>query len=74
MQGSSSKGKGELALSLFNFFQVSHLLLAKLCYAFQEKKIFCHHDFMKKSHFKLSKNEPKCIPKLREPDIFVKDF
>ena len=38
------------------------LPFAKLCYAFEEKKIFCHHNFMKKGHSKLSKNEPENIP------------
>ena len=35
----------------------------------------CYHDFMKKSHSKLSKNEPKNIPyKLRFISLFVKGF
>ena len=36
------------------------LPLVKLCYAFEEKSFFfCHHNFMKKGHSKLSKNEPE---------------
>ena len=35
----------------------------------------CYHNFMKKSHLKLSKNEPKNIPyKLRFISLFVKGF
>ena len=35
----------------------------------------CYHSFMKKSHSKLSKNEPKTIPyKLRFISFFVKGF
>ena len=35
----------------------------------------CYHKFMKKSHSKLSKNEPKIIPyKLRFISLFVKEF
>ena len=61
------KGGGG-GLTLFLFFQglsFLHLeitlLFAKLCYAFEEKKFFCRHNFMKKSHLKLSKNEPENI-------------
>ena len=39
------------------------LPFAKLSYAFEEKKFFfLHHNFMKKGHSKLSKNEPENIP------------
>ena len=38
------------------------LPFAKLCHPFQEKKIFCHHNFMKKGHSKLAKNKPENIP------------
>ena len=51
------------------FFQVLSFLhleitlpFAKLCYAFEEKLFCCHHNFMKKGQFKLSKNEPENIP------------
>ena len=43
-----------------NYF--SCLPFAKLCYAFEEKNFFCHHNFMKKIHSKLSKNKPENIP------------
>ena len=33
---------------------------AKLYYVLEEK--FCHHNFMKKGHSKLSENEPENIP------------
>ena len=37
--------------------------IAKLCHAFEEKVFFfCHHDFMKKGHSKLFKNERENIP------------
>ena len=39
-----------------------NLSFAKLCYAFEKKKFFCHHNFMKKGHSKSFKNEPKNIP------------
>ena len=49
------KKGGEPALFLFNFFKVYHLEIAlpfaKLSYAFEKKKIFCHHNFMKKRSF-----------------------
>ena len=39
------------------------LPFAKLCYAFEKKYIFfCHHNFMKKGHSMLSKNEPENTP------------
>ena len=38
------------------------LLLAKLGYAFEEKLLFCHHNFVKTSHCKFAKNELENIP------------
>ena len=39
------------------------LKIAKLCYASEEKLFFSvKHNFMKKGHSKLSKNEPENIP------------
>ena len=39
------------------------IVFAKLCYAFEERfMFFCPHNLMKKSHSKLSKNEPDNIP------------
>ena len=39
------------------------LPFAELCYALAEKlSFFCHHNFMKKGHSKLSKNETENIP------------
>ena len=38
------------------------LPFAKLCYAFEKTNFICHHSFMKKGHFKLSKNEPEDVP------------
>ena len=57
--------------SLFSFFQglsILHLeiilLSAKLCYAFEEISFFFPpNKSMKKSHSKLSKNEPVCMCK-----------
>ena len=44
----------------------------KLLYSLQncamhlkKKKFFCRHNFMEKSHSKLSKNEPKNIPQTK---------
>ena len=59
---------GRLALFLFNFFKVYHFYIWKLLYPLQncvmhlKKKIFCHHNYMKKVHSKLSKTEPESIP------------
>ena len=47
-------------LSFFNL-EIT-LPFAELCYAFEEKKFFCHHNFRKKGLSKLSKNEPENIP------------
>ena len=33
-----------------------------LCYAFEEKKNFCHHNLMKKAHSKLCKKKLENIP------------
>ena len=39
------------------------LPFAKLCYAFEKKTSFsCNHNFMKKVHSKLSKDEPENFP------------
>ena len=58
-------GEVELALFLFNFFKVYHFYIWKLLYPLQKcvmhlkkKFFFCHHNFRKKGHSKLSKNEP----------------
>ena len=31
----------------------------------KKKRFFCHHNFMKKGHSKLSKNEPENIPSIK---------
>ena len=50
--------KGGLTLPIY-----FALPFAKLYYAFEKKKkIFCHHDFMKKGLSKLSKNESENTP------------
>ena len=57
---SGEGGGGRVALFLFNFFKVYHfyITLCKIVLCIWRKKIFfCHHNFMKKSHSKLSKNE-----------------
>ena len=61
-----------LVLFLLNFFKVYHFLhlevtlpIAKLCYAFEEKKNFSNHNFKKKGHSNLSKNEPENIPEIK---------
>ena len=38
------------------------LPFAKLLCAFEENFFFCQHNFMKKGHSKLSKNEPENTP------------
>ena len=54
-------GGGVLTLFLFNFFNVYHFYIYKLLYPLQNK-IFLQHNFAKKGHSKLSKNEPENIP------------
>ena len=63
------KGGGGLVLFLFNFFNVFSFLhleitlpFAKLCYVFEKNNFFCNHNFMKKGHSKLSKNELENTP------------
>ena len=64
------KGGGGADTFPISFFQglsflhlESTLPFAKPCYAFEKKNFFfCHHNFMKKGHSKLSKNEPEDIP------------
>ena len=60
------RGAGTLPIEFFKGLSFLHLEIAlsfaKLCYAFEEKKIiFCHHNFMKKGHTRLPKNEPENI-------------
>ena len=58
-------GVGGMTLFLFNFFKVYHFYIQKLlCYAFEEKLFFCHN-FMKKGHSKLSKNERENIHQIK---------
>ena len=60
------RGAGTFPIKIFQGLSFLHLEItlpfAKLCYAFEEKLFFCHHNFMKKDHSKLSKNEPENIP------------
>ena len=49
-------GTGTCPILFFQGFAFLQLPFAKLCYAFEEKKIF-----LKKSHSRLSKNEPENI-------------
>ena len=57
-------GADTFPISFFQGLSFLHLEItlsfAKLCYAFEKKEI--HHNFMKKGHSKLSKNEPENIP------------
>ena len=57
---------GTFPIKVFEGLSFLHLEItlpfAKLCYAFEEKKFFCHHYFINKGHSKLSKNEPENIP------------
>ena len=53
-----------LIFSRFIIFAYRNLPFAKLCYAYEEK-LFCHHNFMKKGHSKLFKNEPENIPSIK---------
>ena len=66
------KGGRGLTLLLFNFFKVYHFYILKLfysyftkflCYTFEKKNFFLSANIIlsKKSHSKLSKNEPVCI-------------
>ena len=62
------KGWGADTFPIYFFLGLSFLHLeitlplAKLCLAFEEKLFFCYHNFMKKGHSKLSKNESENIP------------
>ena len=53
-----------LIFSIFIIFKFRITLpFAKLCHAFEEKVFFFrHHNFKKKGHSKLSKNEPENLP------------
>ena len=59
------RGGDTFPISFFQGLSFLHLEItlpfAKLCYAFEEKLFFCHHNFMKKGHSKLSKNETENI-------------
>ena len=61
-------GRGGLELFLWNFFKMYHFYIYKLLYHLHncvmrlKKKFFCHHNFMKNGHYKLSKNEPENFP------------
>ena len=67
VQGQVFLKKGEgwhfsyLIFSRFIIFAFTNnfITFAKLRYAFEEKKILCHLNFMKKSHSKSSLNEPE---------------
>ena len=55
-----------------NFLKFCHFYIQKLLFPWQNcvtylktNYFFCHHTLMKKSHSKLSKNEPENIQKLR---------
>ena len=60
------RGAGTFPIKFLQGLSILHLEItlpfAKLCHPFQEKKIFCHHNFMKKGHSKLAKNKPENIP------------
>ena len=53
-----------LIFSRFIFFTFrSYFTLSKIVlYIWKKNFFFCHHNFMKKGHSKLSKNEPENIP------------
>ena len=63
------RGRG-LALMLFDFFRViiftfwNYFTLCKIVlYIWRKFIFFCQHNFIKKSHSKLSKNDPVCMCK-----------
>ena len=59
------KGWGGLTLFLFNFFIfkfINYFTPCKTALCTRRKFFSCHHNFMKKGHSKLSKNEPENIP------------
>ena len=75
VQGQVFLKVGGLALFLCNHLKViiftfrNYFILCKIVsdifflrIVFEEKKKFCHHNFTRKSHSKLSKNEPENIP------------
>ena len=51
----------QLMMTLLNYFMLCKILLC----IWRRIIFFCHHSFMKKSHFKLSKNEPENIPQIK---------
>ena len=56
------KGGWDFSVQGLSFLHLEITLLsAKLCYAF----FFCHDNFMKKIHFKLSKNKPGDNPEMK---------
>ena len=69
--GRGAGGAGGLALFLFNFFKFYHFIIfkfritltfAKFVMHLKKKYFFRHHNFKKKGHSKLSKNEPENLP------------
>ena len=55
VQGQVLGGADTCPIKVFHGLSFLHsseitLLFAKLCYAFEEKLFFCHHNFMKKGH------------------------
>ena len=70
--GAGPLKRGRLTLFLFNFFKVYYVYIYKLLYPLQNcvmhlKKnyFFCNHNFMKKGHSKLSKNDPENISRFK---------
>ena len=52
--GGGGKGVCHFSYLIISFFHSEITLpFPKLCYACEEKKIFCHHNFMKKISFKV---------------------
>ena len=60
------RGAGTFPIQFFHGLSFLHLEItspiAKLCFMHLKEIFFCHHNFVKKGHSKLSKNEPENIP------------
>ena len=72
LRGGGEGGGGGLHFSylIFSWFIIftfrNYFTLCKIVlYIWRKKKIFCHHNFLKKGRSKLSKNEPENIPQIK---------
>ena len=62
--GGGGRGAGTFPILFFQCLSFLHLeiTLCKVLMQLKKKFFFCQHNFMKKGHSTLSKNEPENIP------------